>query len=515
MPITSNSLAYIAKTKAYKPEKAAYNFTNCEKKVPFLWGDEVYVISTNRSKTKISAKGHHFKIDTKDLMPDSILCMWQIDCGQGDAAFVRFPNGKTMMVDAGPGPMMSNSPAQAPSFLYWMRYVDQSWRDEFGFGGKKFYVDAVVISHPDYDHYGGFLDMLDKLKRKQFKFGTVYHNGLGRFNCEPKGIYRGKGMGQLGPVSGTNEPDLFLTTLLDNFADVRKLAKTSRGRNWKLTGSYATLLRGLEELEGKGVTGLASVHSGMDELPHFDAGSNTKVNVLGPVYEPWKGKPAVRFLDGPKKSNMKKPSLTRNGVSVVLRIDYDHFRLLMTGDLNFRSQAVLLHHIPAIEFKCHVAKACHHGSGDVSKTFLQAMSPKATLFSSGDNESHAHPRAKVLGMAGAFSMPTSESKTTRFMGLEERKHESPLIYSTELSRSIKLFDPGKLHKDGDRITDATLESKGANGRKGPGKKVTDWLLADSLIYGLVNVRTDGRKVVIGVLKEDPSRPGFQTETFTV
>ena len=143
------------------------------------------------------------------------------------------------------------------------------------------------------------------------------------------------------------------------------------------------------------------------------------------------------------------------------------------------------------------------------------MSPNATLFSSGDNESYAHPRAKVLGMAGAFSRPTSESKKETYMGLEERKHESPLIYSTELSRSIKLFDPGKLHKDGDRITGALLESKGAGGRKGPEKKVTDWLLADSLIYGLVNVRTDGHKVVIGVLKEDPSRPGFQTETFTV
>ena len=108
---------------------------------------------------------------------------------------------------------MSNSPAQAPSFLYWMRYVDQSWRDEFGLGGKKFNVDAVVISHPDYDHFGGFLDMLKKLEGKQFKFGTVYHNGLGRFDCEPKAIYRGKGMGQLGPVSGSAEPELFLTTL--------------------------------------------------------------------------------------------------------------------------------------------------------------------------------------------------------------------------------------------------------------------------------------------------------------
>ena len=514
MPIRKNQLAYIAKTKAnYKPLGPAHHFKNAAKKVPFLWGDAVYVISTNSSTTKISAKGHHLRVPTRDLTDEPILCLWQIDCGQGDAGFLRFPNGKMMMIDAGPGPLMTNSPAMAPAFLKWMRFVDQSWRDEFKFGGKVFHIDAVVCSHPDYDHFGGFLHMTENLKGNPFRFGTVYHGGLGRFDGTPSEFKNGKGMSQLGPVVGSGEPELYLTTLLDGFADVRKYSRTTSKRKWKLSGSYATWLRDLERLEGAGVKELVRVHAAMGDLPGFDGGPDTQVRVLGPIEEAWKGKPAVRFIDGTTKTAMKKPSLTRNGISVVLRIDHGDARLLMTGDLNFRSQAVLLNHVPSPEFKCHVAKACHHGSEDVSTTFLRAMAPMATLFSSGDNETHAHPRAKVLGMAGAFSDGISSGKA-EFLGLEEKKHVAPLIYSTELSRSLALYEPAVLEKGGKRITGAVLNSRGAGRRKGPSKSVKDWLLADSMIYGLINVRTDGSKVVVGVLKEGEGA-GFQVESFKV
>ena len=150
-------------------------------------------------------------------------------------------------------------------------------------------------------------------------------------------------------------------------------------------------------------------------------------------------------------------------------------------------QALLLHHIPSVEFKCHVAKACHHGSEDISTTFLRAMAPMATLFSSGDNETHAHPRAKVLGMSGAFTNPIA-SGTSKFLDLEERKHVAPLIYSTELSRSVALYEPGELEKGGRRVTGATLKSRGAGGRNGPTKKLSDWLLADSMIYATAKAR---------------------------
>ncbi|WP_108808164.1 ComEC/Rec2 family competence protein [Aquimarina spinulae] len=514
MAITNNSIAYIGvTTKKYSPIKAAHHFKTVKKKVPFLWGDSVWVINTNSSKSRISAKGHILDVPTKDLTDKPIFCLWQIDCGQGDASLMRFPNGRVMMIDGGPGPLMSNSPAMAPAFLRWMRFVDQSWRDEFLNQESPFVIDGLVCSHPDYDHFGGFLDMINDIKQGTFKIGQVYHGGLGRFDGDISEFSNNKGMSELGPVKGTVSPELYLTTLLDGFSDVRKYSRRTTNRKWKLKGTYGKLLKELEKMDGSGVDHMQRIHAGMGKLPDFDAGADCAVKVLGPIEENYRGQPALRYIDGMTKSKMAKPSLTRNGISIVQRIDIGKVRILMTGDLNFRSQALLLNNIPATEFKCHIGKACHHGSEDISTTFLRAMSPLATLFSSGDNETHAHPRAKVLGMAGAFTQPLT-SGVSEFLGLSEPKYKAPLIYSTELSRSVTLFEPDKLTKDDRTIRGAILSSKGAGGRKGPKMSMNDWLLADNLIYGLINVRTDGERVVIGMLKEGEDA-GFQIESFKV
>ena len=45
-------------------------------------------------------------------------------------------------------------------------------------------------------------------------------------------------------------------------------------------------------------------------------------------------------------------------------------------------------------------KCCHHGSADVTEEFLEATEPAAYVVSSGDEESHVHPRPDLLGLLG-------------------------------------------------------------------------------------------------------------------
>lgn len=511
------ALAYIARdTKTYTPLRTALRFKRLKDRVAMLWGDPVYVISIDGGTATVSAKGHHLEIPLADLMDTPLLSLFQIDVGQGDGSLVHFPDNRWMLVDGGPPKRSSNSGKIAADYVNWKMFVDQSWRKEFGFGGPRFVVDSVVCTHPDEDHYGGFEPLTKHVRNRLLEFGTVFHCGLGRFAGPMSAFANGAGFGQLGEVRGTAPPDAYVTSVLDDFDDVRTFATPTAARPWRLTGSYARWLEGLAALEGSGVGALRRVHRGIGHLPGYEpAGNGASVSVLGPVEEPLNGRPALRYLDGAGISAMKQPSLTRNGHSVVLRIDYGRVRILLTGDLNFRSQALLLKHVDPTEFSCHVGKACHHGSEDVSATFLKAMAPWATLISSGDNESYAHPRAKILGLTGALNELRKEGGKNRFLDLEEDRYAAPLMYSTELSRSIELSDCFAVF-DGqeNRVVKPSLQAAGRTRRaEGARAPMREWLLGTRMIYGLINVRTDGQRIILGVLKESDS--SFQIEELKV
>lgn len=534
---TPGQLAYIKSTsRYYKPLKHVTPGRAAWDKVSFLWGDPVYVISSHGDKAKVSAKGHHLMIPKKDLMDTSILHVYLIDCGQGDSALVQFPDMRWMLVDGGPPRQQgwTNTGKIAFDFLKWKIFRDFSWRQEFNFdpiakvrrnNPVPFHIDSIVITHPDFDHYGGLHELPGKIKEsdpfEQITVGTIYHGGLGRFSRPYAAFENGSGMSQLGPVEGSELPEAYLTTLIDGFGDVRKYSRVTQQRRFKLSGDYANWLKALEALEGNGVDALKRVHhhTGGGYLPGFGPGGDLKIRILGPVEESWSGKPALRYVDTASESAMESPSKTRNGLSVVLRLQYKDARVLLTGDLNFRSQAVLLKHIPDHEFRSHVVKACHHGSEDISWRFLQATDPVAVMISSGDNESHVHPRAKALGWSGAFASPIKSGRDKKYLDLREANYRSPLIYSTELARSVQLWEPYKVYEKAsdNSLSEVQNPQIQARGRKldDPGtenpQSMRKWLLADRLIYGLVNVRTDGKRIAIAVMKE--SGQGFHVETF--
>src|SRR3989344_5275464 len=76
-----------------------------------------------------------------------------LDVGQGDALFVESPTGTQVMFDAGPARRVLG-PLQ--------RVISPFDRS----------IDAVVITNPDADHIGGFLDIL-----KNYKVGAVFEPG--------------------------------------------------------------------------------------------------------------------------------------------------------------------------------------------------------------------------------------------------------------------------------------------------------------------------------------------------
>jgi competence protein ComEC len=85
-------------------------------------------------------------IDNKDLLPENYLSVFMIDVGQGDSFLIKFPNGKTALVDAGNTTMFFDNGERV--IIPLLNYL----------GIKK--IDYGIVTHIDSDHYGGFVALI-------------------------------------------------------------------------------------------------------------------------------------------------------------------------------------------------------------------------------------------------------------------------------------------------------------------------------------------------------------------
>ncbi len=84
--------------------------------------------------------------DNKELLDKNKLNVLMIDVGQGDSFLIKFPNGKTALVDAGEAnPFIDNGERVIIPLL-----------DYLGIGK----IDYGFVSHLDLDHYGGFISLI-------------------------------------------------------------------------------------------------------------------------------------------------------------------------------------------------------------------------------------------------------------------------------------------------------------------------------------------------------------------
>jgi competence protein ComEC len=81
------------------------------------------------------------------------IAMHVIDVGQGDSIFIQFPNGSTMLVDAGPADA-------GPTVVRYLKNL----------GVRK--IDILVLTHPHSDHLGGMSDVL-----AAFGIGKIWDSG--------------------------------------------------------------------------------------------------------------------------------------------------------------------------------------------------------------------------------------------------------------------------------------------------------------------------------------------------
>lgn len=368
-------------------------------------------------RVRVITAGRDGWVKRGDLRARCGLKLFFIDVGQGDSILIE-TDDRRLLVDGGPDTNLRR-------YLRGYQYTYLLARHQ------PVHIDTVFISHFDADHFNGLIGLIED---PDFTFGTVYHNGIARFSSRAS------------QRPATHNTDLgmmrdgVLSTTFDDLDDASDLLQDGG-----LQSTFQKFLNAVVVAHAQGrLSALRRLTARDGHVTGYPRRAALSIEVLGPAPRRPSGRIDWPWLGG--------SSHTRNGHSLVLKLDYSESpgasrTILLGGDLNSASQDYLIgYHADANPFQVDVAKSCHHGSADFSLEFMRRLAPYATVISSGDNESYAHPRAEAIGCAGRYS-----------------RGSRPKVFSTELARSV--------NSGGD------------------------------VLYGMINCRTDGSRVVMAQMKE--------------
>lgn len=436
-----------------------------------------------------------------------------VDIGQGDGCHIVTPDDKVILLDAGEGDNMFR-------FLSWRYNLRR--RKVAGIDGVSagdpgvqppFPIDHVFISHPDSDHYFGFKPLFESGK---VKIERIYHNGIAehpiRAVDKDPGLWYPSGY-DLGGFLQTGG-DAFLWETVDTNPEMHALIQAHPTTNkW-----YMSTLRAARANNPNVKFIRLSRKSGY--VDGFGENEALRLKLLGPVTE-------RKSRNGTARDCLVKlgdEGVTKNGHSLIIQLQIGKLTVMLGGDLNTQAENHLFRHYggatrdvsrleheiyelqakgsaisPAeaqslseklaelesivlktrAHFQADVTKACHHGSHHFSESFLKSINAVATVVSSGDDESYAHPRPDALGSFGKYSR-----------GIR------PLIFSTELARSTREFTPIFRYYEQLKAYEAAIAAATTQQEKDRlEKEMQEKKDRNVAVYGMITLRTDGERTM--------------------
>jgi beta-lactamase superfamily II metal-dependent hydrolase len=432
-----------------------------------LFGDYVKILDDEIVDGRVYARGRNTNgwIKASDLRKEKVLEVNFVDIGQGDGCHIVTPDDKHLVIDAGETDNMYR-------YLVWRFNLNRKTNP------LNFPIN-FVISHSDQDHYLGFSHLF---KEKKIRTDKVYHNGL---------VER-PGTDNLGKVENG-----YITGLVNDTAEMKAIILNPN--NWK--GKSSTYCKTLSvsfsnnpALEYKALSLDDGYMDGYDPQNKVN-GMEFSIRVLAPIREKVNGKDGLKTI-----KNLGKD---KNGHSVVLKFTYGHARILLGGDVNEEFGKIIHDHYKKNnaldELVVDVAKACHHGSNHFDYSFIEDLNAAGTVISSGDDENYAHPRPDAIGAFGKCGYG-----------------KKPLVFSTELARSNKemsrnaMVELSKLFGDLDSLKADRKKEQEPAGKEKLNKKIRD---VENKInsyvtrYGMINLRTDGERMILAQKYERDSPHG--------
>ncbi len=435
-----------------------------------LFGDYITLnkdLTILNGRVKATSRGSSGWVKVSEISKKRILEVNFVDIGQGDGCHVVTPDDQHLIIDAGRGDNM-------------YRYL--SWR--YNLLKKKRPISipfTAIVSHSDSDHYQGFSKIFSAGK---IVFDKIYHNCI---------VER---PGESNPLGAVNDKKVL--SLIKKDVDMKVLLKDPdkrKGSNSLYLKTMYKVFKASPEVEFIGIS------SSDNYLPKYNInhkidGKSFVVEILAPII---KKEGNVEYL--PFYKDVGK---TKNGHSIILKLQYDKIKILLGGDLNEFAGKDIVNHYDKLDRNkliVDIAKACHHGSNHFYYKTLERFNSLATVISSGDDESYSHPRPDTMGAIGKCGFGSK-----------------PLIFSTEMARSNKEITNSSIANLIENIsTIKSLKKRIVELKKIQPPEDAQLDIIKKKLYkaeknynsaltkfGMINVRTDGQKGIIAQKLEKKS-----------
>ncbi|MDQ1352635.1 MAG: hypothetical protein QG657_2941, partial [Acidobacteriota bacterium] len=285
-----------------------------------LWGDWVAIKdqAAGNGLVPVKVRGTEGFMRESDLQTERLLEIVFVDVGQGDGCLLVTPDDRKLVIDAGIADNM---------------YRFLSWR--FNFRGDVRTLDAALITHPDKDHYGGFSKFFGEHSNVRFK--KIYHNGI--MEQYPKDKPFGPDV-----LEGNVK---YITMPLVTQSDLEVFLSDPSRYKKKL---YPNLLKNALSKVEAGGNNICMLTAGADPskpvyVEGFEQDKQLRLRVLGPVLKPDStGKPRLRWFRENPSGGTWNTGKTKNGNSIILKLEYKDVSVLLGGDLNSSAEAFLMQH---------------------------------------------------------------------------------------------------------------------------------------------------------------------------
>ncbi|MFL6207736.1 MAG: ComEC/Rec2 family competence protein [Pyrinomonadaceae bacterium] len=258
-----------------------------------------------------------------------------LDVGQGDAILIIAPGGKAALVDAG-----DESHANVVRDALGRYQVQQ--------------LEYFVATHPHPDHIGGAAAVFNSVKVLHVLDSGVAPPDFGADTTAPTKNQRGKNKNQSAKSQTKPRP---------------------RGAQLPTVKTYAALQDAIKQ------NGAQLIQAAPGQ--HYDLGGGVVLTTLAPIPPPF------------TKDQMRSGGNEPNANSIVMRLDYGDFSLLLLGDAEAQTEQRLLNSNANVT--AQLLKVAHHGSKYATTAeFLSRIKPEAALISLGEYNRYGHPAQVVM-----------------------------------------------------------------------------------------------------------------------